>query len=306
MAAPAGAPHDLVRAGAILFGTWTVVDGLLLAEMKQAAHPYYSLSVAPGIAGLVGIGMWTAWQHRGDRSGLVALLLQIGAGGGWAFALLCQNDGAALWARWVVLGATVIALGAVLATRRADGPRWREAITWCLIAGSMVLGPAVYVWSGIAHAQTGGSPMVSTSGSHGGGGRGGTSSSRLTTLLKDTDTTWAAATNGSSSAASMELASRRPVMAVGGFTGADPSPTLAQFQSDVRQGRIRYYIASSQGRGGPGAILADPPEQCRDVDLGGKGATTGSIASWVQRNYAAHRVGSATVYDLTKPVSAHH
>ncbi|MET9327453.1 glycosyltransferase family 39 protein [Tsukamurella sp. NPDC003166] len=293
---------DLVRAGAILFGAWTVVDGLLLAEMKQAAHPYYSLSVAPGIAGLVGIGLWTAWQRRGDRSGLVALVLQIVAGGGWAFALLCQNDGAALRARWVVLGATVLALGAVWVTRRDNGPRWREAITWCLIAVSMLLGPAVYVWSGIAHPQTGGSPMVSTSGEHWGGGRGGASSSQLTALLQGTDTTWAAATNGSSSAASMELASRRPVLAVGGFTGSDPSPTLARFQSDVQQGRIRYYIASSQGRGGPGAILADLPEQCRDLDLGGKGGTTGSIAAWVQQNYAAQKVGSATVYDLTKPV----
>lgn len=298
---------DLVRAGAILFGTWTVVDGLLLAEMKQAAHPYYSLSVAPGIAGLVGIGMWSAWQRRGDRSGLVALLLQIAAGGGWAFALLCRNDGAAVWARWVVLGATVAALGAVLATRGADGPRWQRAITWCLIAVSMLLGPAVYVWSGIAHSQTGGSPMVSTSEHRAGfGGRGGGSSARITALLKATDTTWAAATNGSSSAASMELDSRRPVMAVGGFTGADPSPTLAQFQEDVKHGRIRYYIASAQGRGVPGDVLADLPEQCRDVDLGGSGSTTGAIAAWVQQNYGSEKVGSATVYDLTKPVGAHH
>ena len=44
------------------------------------------------------------------------------------------------------------------------------------------------------------------------------------------DFTWAAAAVGSNNAAGYQLASGAPVMAVGGFNGTDPSPTLEEFQ----------------------------------------------------------------------------
>ena len=39
-------------------------------------------------------------------------------------------------------------------------------------------------------------------------------------------------------------------MAIGGFNGSDPSPTLAQFKAYVAAGRIHYFIASGGGGGG--------------------------------------------------------
>ena len=56
--------------------------------------------------------------------------------------------------------------------------------------------------------------------------------------------TWAAAAVGSQNAASYQLASGEAVMPLGGFNGSDPSPTLAQFEQDVSQGKIHYFIAS--------------------------------------------------------------
>jgi len=53
--------------------------------------------------------------------------------------------------------------------------------------------------------------------------------------------TWVAAAVGSDTAAGYQLATGRPVMAVGGFNGTDPAPTLAGFQILVRQGRIRLH-----------------------------------------------------------------
>src|SRR6478672_5191119 len=55
---------DLVRGGAILFGGWLLIDGLVLSYMKGMAHPYYCLSVAPALAGLVAIGGSEAWRLR--------------------------------------------------------------------------------------------------------------------------------------------------------------------------------------------------------------------------------------------------
>ncbi len=45
-----------------------------------------------------------------------------------------------------------------------------------------------------------------------------------------------------------------PVMAIGGFNGTDPAPSLAEFQQDVADGRIHYFIAGGGGGGGGGAF----------------------------------------------------
>ena len=74
---------------------------------------------------------------------------------------------------------------------------------------------------------------------------GSTPTSELTALLQaDADAyTWVAAAVGSNSASGYQLATEEPVMAIGGFNGSDPSPTLAQFQAYVAAGEIHYFIA---------------------------------------------------------------
>ncbi len=73
-------------------------------------------------------------------------------------------------------------------------------------------------------------------------------------------------------------------MAIGGFTGSDNSPTLAQFQQYVSDGQVRYFIAS--GRGGPHG------------ERSGSGA---EITQWVQQHFTPMDVGGTTVYDLSRP-----
>ena len=115
------------------------------------------------------------------------------------------------------------------------------------------------------------------------GGPGGsvTTNSALSSLLEQTDTTWAAATVGSQAAAPLELATGKAVMAIGGFSGRDAAPTLAQFRQLVRQGRIAYFVGGADRGGGPGG-----------------GGTGSAIASWVASHYRATIVGGTTVYDL--------
>ncbi|MDI1457710.1 glycosyl transferase, partial [Streptomyces sp. ATE26] len=96
--------------------------------------------------------------------------------------------------------------------------------------------------------------------------------------------TWVAASIGSQNAASYQLATGDPVMAIGGFNGTDPSPTLAQFKKYVSEGRIHYFIAGGGMGGG----------------MGGGSGSASRISSWVQGNFKKVTVGSATFYDLTK------
>ncbi|KOU46809.1 ArnT family glycosyltransferase [Streptomyces sp. WM6378] len=101
--------------------------------------------------------------------------------------------------------------------------------------------------------------------------------------------TWAAAAIGSQNAASYQLATEKPVMAIGGFNGSDPSPTLEQFKKYVADGKIHYFISSGGGMMGGG---------------GGEGRAGGSaISSWVESSFKKVTVGTATFYDLTVRVS---
>jgi hypothetical protein len=58
----------------------------------------------------------------------------------------------------------------------------------------------------------------------------------------------------------MELATGGiPVMAIGGFRGTDPAPSLAQFEKLVSEHKIHYYVAGGGlgGRGFGGAGVRD-------------------------------------------------
>lgn len=134
-----------------------------------------------------------------------------------------------------------------------------------------------------------------TRGGGGGGGMGGllngasvdTAAKKLLTANAD-DYTWAAAAIGSQNAASYQLATGDPVMAIGGFNGSDPSPTLSQFKKYVEDGRIHYFISSGTGGGG---------------GMGGSSGTSSQISTWVEKTFKEVTAGSATFYDLTQPKS---
>ena len=102
--------------------------------------------------------------------------------------------------------------------------------------------------------------------------------------------TWAASAVGSQNASGYQLATGEPVMAIGGFNGSDPSPTLAQFQQYVADGDIHYFVASGTG-GGPGG------------GMGGSG-TGSQISTWVAANFTQVTIGGSTFYDLTQPLTS--
>ena len=80
----------------------------------------------------------------------------------------------------------------------------------------------------------------------------------------------------------LELNTGKSLMAIGGFTGGDPSPTLEQFQQYVADGRVNWFIASGTG--------------------GGPGGGSNEISTWVEANFTATTVDGTTLYDLSDGV----
>ena len=114
---------------------------------------------------------------------------------------------------------------------------------------------------------------------------GGTPDAELVALLRQDAGryTWVAAAVGSNNAAHVQLATGEPVMALGGFNGSDPAPTLEQFQRYVAEGRIHWFLGGGRMGG---------------RSMGGSDAAR-QISTWVADHFPATSVGGATVYDLT-------
>ena len=311
---------DLVRASLILWGGWFLVTGLIFSYMSGTIHPYYTVALAPAVAGMIGTGGYALWLVRArwiGRCGLAATML---AAGIWSWVLLHRNADWLPMLKWILLAGTVV--GAILVLVGAKD-RFRKLAVAGLILGSLagITGSASYAIATAATAHGGSIPTagptgaVSDSGMGGGGGMGGgpelqngdappnssdatvnpasngqelssgsESTSELTGMLVNAGTTWSAATNGSQSAATYELASNTAVMAIGGWS-SDPAPTLDQFIQYVADGKIHYYIAGSQGGSQREGQSGD--------------STSSAIQEWVEANFASTTVGNSTVYDLT-------
>ena len=122
-----------------------------------------------------------------------------------------------------------------------------------------------------------------------GGGLGGnTSDSALLSYLVANRGTasWIVAANSAQEAGSIEIATGLPVMAMGGFTGSDPAPTLAQLKSYIASGKLRFVLAGGGTGGFPGG-----------------GTDTSDRTTWVTStckvvNYG----GSSSLYDCAGAV----
>ena len=160
--------------------------------------------------------------------------------------------------------------------------------------------PGAFAGTGTRPAFTGtpptGSPPTASSGSAGAGtpptgpsgfasggpgmGNAATDSALVGYLVAHQGTaTWIVAATSAGEAGPIELATGLPVMAMGGFTGSDPAPTLDQLKVYVASGQLRYVLAGG-GNGGGGADAtasartAWVTSACTLVDYGGTGTST--------------------------------
>ncbi|MFJ7215130.1 ArnT family glycosyltransferase [Amycolatopsis sp. NPDC098790] len=296
---------DRSRAALLLWGGWLLVTALVFSYMGGIIHPYYTVALAPAIAALVGTAAVQLWLLRsrpvasGLLSGGVALTAVT------TYLLLSGSS----WQPWL---APAVLVGGLLAAVTlffaAHLTRWAASLVAGFALVVLLSGSGAYTLATAATTHDGAIPSAGPSSGFGGGFRGGPGGApgggfgggraggpgsllsttlpgaELTALLQQDAAkyTWTAATVLSNAAAGYQLASGAPVMAVGGFNGTDPYPTLDQFQQYVASGRIHYFLG--EGMTMQGSTGSDAAQQ---------------IAEWVASTYQSSTVDGVTVYDLT-------
>ena len=293
----------------VLLGLAVAVSAIWAAVLLNGWHAWLQWTV-PGI-GLVAAGALLG-VHRLPRllsAGVVtaAVLASLGGTAAWSVATAAQPHTGA------IPGAGPAGLGGMRGPGGGAGGPGGAPGGGRFGQGGFAAGPG---GAGRGSATQGGATPGGTgtgtggtfgqggtglgTGGFGRGGRGGlggllgtaTPSAQVTTLLQQdaSSFTWVAAAVGSNSAAGYQLAADAPVMAVGGFNGTDPSPTLTAFQQYVARGEIHWFVGGSGAdRGGSNTGGSD--EAAR-------------IAQWVQQNFTPTTVDGVTLYDLSTGTTA--
>jgi 4-amino-4-deoxy-L-arabinose transferase-like glycosyltransferase len=277
---------DLRRAALIVFGGSLVVTFLTFSFMQGVIHPYYTIALAPEIAAVLAVTSSVLWECRASLTARIIAAVLVETTVVWDVHLLGS------WQPGLKVVLVVVSVLAVVALL------FREVLGRLAVAGLLAAvvtaggGTGAHALSTASHAHSGSlpssGPVASAQGNRGDQSRA--ASTALVVLLAKTTTRWAAATNSAGSSSPLQIASGRPVLAIGGFNGSDNSPTLAQFKAWVAAGQISYYVSGGQGGGGQGG---------GGQGGGGAGSSSASqIASWVAAHFTATTVGGSTVYLL--------
>jgi 4-amino-4-deoxy-L-arabinose transferase-like glycosyltransferase len=145
---------DLMRAGALLWGTWLLVLAVVFT-ISTTMNSYYAGALSPAVAGLLGIGGALAWDRRREARVAVitagTVLITVGYAA-WLLPTGGTGFPAGLAAAAIVCGlAAVLALAwsAVRGRRGSDSPH--AGVLAAVLAGAaLLLVPAVASASAVA------------------------------------------------------------------------------------------------------------------------------------------------------------
>lgn len=287
-----------VRPLALLSGVWLLTTFLLLSYMGDQIHTYYTATLGPPLALVLGITLNMLISGRNS------LLMRIG---GAVIALV------SLLTAWLVLGSAewpsylpgivlIVGIGAIAALVIKPPAIKVEFGAAGLLAIALLTGPVVTSVANVTVGFNGSNPVSGVLSKNPASISHLMESMRkgelawahdiafgrvpdaqvVEALVGTSGCTWAAATYASQTAARLQLESGRAVMPLGGFSGSDPSPTLERFKAQVDAGEICYFI-----------------QQEAFLEVQSSDTESTAISRWVKENFSSKVLDNTTMYRLT-------
>lgn len=289
------------RSFLVLCSTWFLCSATVLAMMSGTVHPYYAISTVPSLSCLAAFA--ATYLMRRSTNGLVRLV----SGLVLALCLILATvtvSRSVLDFPWLPPVSLVAASLAVAIALLPPVKKQLQTAAVLLIGASILLGSTIWSVNTVLSPHVGagvvagpsilgirtdhpdrselpsGTPMAITAVMF-----GDVPSPKVLERIKASPVSvrWAAAIVGSETAANYQLDSSKAVLAVGGFDGTDPFPTLGQFQTMVRGGNVGSFVIQNL-----------PP-----LTGEGKGESA-RIVQWVESNFQPEIIDGVSFYRLTQ------
>jgi 4-amino-4-deoxy-L-arabinose transferase-like glycosyltransferase len=218
-------------------------------DARGLFHPYYTVVMAPAVAALAGAGSLALWQ-LGRRSLRWAWVLPmtIVLSVLWSDELLVRSPSYGTWLGLTAGIAGVAAAFALFMTlTRPLWPSWCGVAAGTMAAAAILAGPLAYSLTSVNNVTTSPATAGPVGATRSSSARSDdTVSQRLVNYLEQHrgSATYLVAVTGSTTAAPFVLQSGQPVIAMGGYLGWDPTPTLGVFRHLVATGMVRYVYAT--------------------------------------------------------------
>lgn len=243
-------------------------------------HPYYTIMLAPAMAALAGIGIYTMIKQWREKS-LWAMLLPLSILATSILQAWYLTDYYPTLA-WVLLIAGII-ISLPLFVLPWIAIKLKNKRVWPIAALIIVM--IAPTWWSLTPTLAGSSDGIPSAGpsllSAAGGGGGMGNSQTDSTLLNYVEkhqgkAEYLFATDDSSTAAPYIIASGKAVMAMGGFNGTDKAITLTQFKKLVKEGKLKYYYSGGKTGGSNTEIVSWIKKHAKKVTLSSSTATNNS------------------------------
>lgn len=248
----------------LLWGTWAVVGCLVLSFSAGTRHAYYTSLLAPAVATLAAGALVTLWRAaRASRWAAMGLAIVLAGTASISFLVLADAPHFLPWLKWGVLACGGLAAAAVLLPQVDEALRRPATMTLATATAAVALlaGPAAYSLATVARSHTGSDPIAGPAldtgeprpapGALSSNPGALASASQLDGSLPSLISylrlhrgraRFLVAATYAMAADPIALATRQPVITVGGFTGLDPSPTLEQIKRLIGSGQLRFIL----------------------------------------------------------------
>ena len=237
------------RAHLLLFGFWLLTD-LVMFSAVAGMHQFYTTTLAIPMSFLVATATFEAIRnrHHGWLSGILASTIAV------AFLVLAENPGYQRHLPLVQLGIAVIATALFWWAPQSRGTSWLIGATTTL---AICFTPLVWSIDAQRHPSfvnpMAGPPDSYTSklGHHSRFSKTNASDTAPAIshgkIIKYLEANahgarFLVAAFGADAAAAYVLQSDKPVIPIGGFSGADPVPSLSRFKELVHSGQVNYVL----------------------------------------------------------------
>lgn len=269
----------------VLWAGWLLPEVAYFTFTSGLFHAYYLIMLGPPLAALVGATAWALWRVLERRRWLGWVLLALLAGIAIVFQMVTLGNypDYGLWIAPIAIVLFMLGLGILALAEWRARPWLGKAVVGMTLVAAMV---APLAWSGLTALNTRPNVALPRSGPDTGqAGRPNMSDilsppqkAILDYLLANTDPdSYLVATLNAREAAPFILATLRPVLTFGGFSGSDNVVDVDQLAQMVADSELRFVLADDGLARQKREIAAWLRDNCTTVHI--PGATQSGLAS---------------------------